>query len=148
MQISSRFTMGVHILTCIEVFKDDHQLNSEFIASSVGANPVIIRKIFGQMKTAGLISVKRGGNGGVELARPVDEISLYDIYSAVESVEDEGLFHFHENPNANCEVGRNMHKSMDKRLNQIQAAMENEMKGMKLSDVIEDTKKEILLESK
>lgn len=148
MQISSRFTIGVHILTCIEVFKDDYQVNSEFISASVGANPVIIRKIFGQLKNAGLIIVKRGGNGGVELAKKVDDISLYDIYNAVESVEEEGLFHFHENPNASCPVGRNMHTVMDKRLEKIQEAMENEMKSMKLSDVIKDTKKEIMKQSK
>ena len=119
MQISSRFTIAVHVLTCIEVFKDDHKVNSEFISSSVGVNPVIIRKIFGQLKAADLIHVQRGGNGGVSLAKPAEKITLCDVYRAVDSVEEEGLFHFHENPNANCPVGRNIHYVMDDRLARV-----------------------------
>ncbi len=143
MQISSRFTIAVHVLTCIEVFKDQYQVNSEFISSSVGVNPVIIRKIFGQLKAAGLIHVQRGGNGGVSLAKPADEITLCDVYRAVDSVEKEGLFHFHENPNASCPVGRNIHYAMDDRLARAQAAMEKELSSMTLADVIADTKNKI-----
>ena len=143
MQISSRFTIAVHVLTCIEVFKDDYQVNSEFISASVGVNPVIIRKIFGQLKAAGIIHVQRGGNGGVSLARPAEEITLFDVYRAVDSVEEEGLFHFHENPNANCPVGRNMHYVMDERLARAQKAMERELSAMTIAEVIADTKRKI-----
>lgn len=141
MQISSRFTIAVHVLICIEVFKDEYQVNSEFIAGSVGVNPVIIRNIFGQLKKAGLISVRRGGNGGVSLTRPADNITLYDVYRAVEPLEGDELFHFHENPAASCPVGRNMHRVMDGRLRKIQSAMENEMSSMTISDVIVDITK-------
>lgn len=144
MQISSRFTIAVHILTCIEVFKDDYQVNSEFISTSVGVNPVIVRKIFGQLKTAGLIQVQRGGNGGVSLAKPSKDITLYDIYSAVDSVDEGGLFHFHENPNANCPVGRNIHYVMDDRLEKAQKEMEKELIETTIADVIKDTKKKII----
>ena len=143
MQISSRFTIAVHVLTCIVVFRDDHQINSEFISTSVGVNPVIIRKIFGQLKTAGLIHVQRGGNGGVSLAKPAEEITLCDVYHAVDSVEEEGLFHFHENPNANCPVGRNMHYVMDGRLARAQEAMEKELSSMTIANVIADTRSKI-----
>ena len=54
-----------------------------------------------------------------------------------------GLFHFHENPNMECPVGRNIHAAMDARLAEIQAAMENEMKRITLADVVADTRKEI-----
>lgn len=148
MQISSRFTIAVQTLTCIEVLKEDHVVNSELVSASVGVNPVIIRKIFGQLKSADLIRVQRGGNGGLSLARPADEITLFDIYKAVDSVDEEGLFHFQENPNADCPVGRNIHFVMDGRLQQIQGAMEKEMAGMTIADVIADTKKKINAEKK
>ncbi|MFA9377234.1 MAG: Rrf2 family transcriptional regulator [Lachnotalea sp.] len=138
MQISSRFTIAIQLLTCIEVYKSDSQVNSEFISYSVGTNPVIIRKIFGQLKAAGIINVQRGGNGGVSLAVPADKITLYDIYRAVDSVEAEGLFRFHERPSAKCAVGRNMHSVMDGRLKMIQGTLEKEMSSMLLSDVIID----------
>ena len=87
--------------------------------------------------------MQRGGNGGVSLAKPADEITLCDVYRAVDSVEKEGLFHFHENPNASCPVGRNIHYAMDDRLARAQAAMEKELSSMTLADVIADTKNKI-----
>lgn len=135
--------MAVQVLTCIEVLKDTMPLNSETISGSVGANPVIIRNLFSQLKRAGLIHVQRGGNGGVSLAKPINEITLLDVYRAVDSVEDGELFRFHENPNADCPVGRNIHVVMDDRLDEIQQAMEQKMAAMKLSDIIADTREHI-----
>ena len=43
-------------------------------------------------------------------------------------VEEGGLFHFHENPNPACPVGRNIHAVLDSHLADAQAAMENELK--------------------
>ena len=42
MQISSRLTVAVHVLLCIEVFKDQRKVTSDFLASSVNVNPVVI----------------------------------------------------------------------------------------------------------
>lgn len=140
MQISSRFTMAVQVLTCIDVLKGTMPLNSETISSSVGVNPVIIRGLFGRLKKAGLIKVQRGGNGGVGLERPLDEISLLDVYQAVDSVKDERLFHFQENPNELCPVGRNIHTVLDGRLARVQKAMEAELASMTMADVVGDTK--------
>ena len=102
-------------------------------------NPVVVRNIFRQLKKAGLIVVQRGGNGGVKLARKLSDITLFDVYRAVDSVADGKLFHFHENPNAACPVGRNIHHVMDGRLEEIQDAMEQKMAQMTLADVVADT---------
>ena len=71
----------------------------------------------------------------------------YTIYKAVDCINEEGLFHFHENPNTNCPVGRNIHKAMDKKLLQVQEAMEEAMKKITLADVAEDTRREIRWET-
>ena len=60
MQISSRFTIAVHIFDCIETFQGKYKLTSDFLASSVNVNPVIIRKILSQLRNAGLVNVARG----------------------------------------------------------------------------------------
>ena len=65
MQISSRFTMAIHMFACIDTFSDQ-KMTSDFMAASIGTNPVIIRKILQQLKAAGLIEVARG-TGGVKL---------------------------------------------------------------------------------
>ena len=140
MQISSRFTLAIHIFACIDTFKSDYKVTSDFLAGSTNVNPVIIRKILGQLKAAGLVEVVRG-SGGAFITKPLDKISFLDIYYAVECVENGELFHFHENPNVNCPVGKNIHVVLDDKLLRVRTAMEKELASITLKDVIQDTKK-------
>ena len=133
MQISSRFTLAVHILACIAVIKD-MKITSNLLAGSTNTNPAIVRKILGQLKNAGLVEVVRG-TGGASLAKPPEEISFLDIYQAVECVERGELFHFHENPNEKCPIGRNIHNVLDDKLEQVQLAMEKELASISMADV-------------
>ena len=140
MQISSRFTLAIHIFACIDTFKSDYKVTSDFLAGSTNVNPVIIRKTLGQLKAAGLVEVVRG-SGGAFITKPLDKISFLDIYYAVECIENGELFHFHENPNVNCPVGKNIHVVLDDKLLRVQTAMEKELASITLKDVIQDTKK-------
>lgn len=137
MQISSRFTIAIHIFACIEAFQAQYKITSEFLASSVNVNPVVIRKLLSQLRTAGLVAVQRG-SGGASITRPLHEITFLDIYRAVECVEEGELFHFHENPNPNCPVGGNIHHVLDDKLDRIQQAMERELASITLEDVKND----------
>ncbi|MCI9051815.1 MAG: Rrf2 family transcriptional regulator [Lachnospiraceae bacterium] len=139
MQISSRFTLAVHIFACIDTFKDEYKITSDFLASSTNVNPVIIRKILGQLKAAGLLDIKRG-SGGASITKPLDKISFLDIYYAVECIDNGELFHFHENPNMECPIGRNIHLIMDDKLNRVQGAMEKELASITLQDIKKDIK--------
>ena len=143
MQITSRFTVALHIFTCVEVFKDEYKVTSDFLAGSINTNPVIIRKILTQLKNAGLIEVARG-TGGITVTKPLNEITFYDVYKAVDPIEDDELFHFHENPNPECPVGRNIHRLLNDKLDAIQKAMEDEMKKYTVEDLHKGM--EILLE--
>lgn len=147
MQITSRFTIAIHIFACIEVFEKDYKITSNFLATSVNVNPVIIRQIILQLKSAGLISVARG-TGGASITRPLDEITFFDVYKAVEAVENEKLFSFHENPSSICPVGRNIHNVLDTKLDVVQKAMEDKMREITLKKVVEDTRFYIEKESK
>ena len=142
MQISSRFTLAIHIFACIDTFGNERKVTSDFLAGSTNVNPVIIRKILGQLKGAGLITVARG-TGGTAVARPLDQITFLDVYRAVECVENGDLFHFHENPNTDCPVGRNIHHILDDKLLRVQAAMEKELASITLEELKQDTEKYI-----
>ena len=140
MQITSKFTVAVHIITCIDIFGGQMRVTSDFLSGSTGVNAVIVRNVLGLLRTAGIVETRQG-SGGAHLSKALDEITLYDIYKAVDCVDDDGLFHFHENPNADCPVGRNIHKAMDGRLQTVQAALENELKSTTLAQVVADTRK-------
>lgn len=140
MQISSRLSIALHMFACMEYFKNDRKITSEFLASSVGVNPVIIRKITSQLRDAGLVNVARG-TGGVTIAKAPEDITLLDVFNAVDSIENGKLFSFHENPNVECPVGRNIHLILDDKLKSVQDAMEKEMAAITVADVIKDTEK-------
>ena len=140
MQITSKFTIAVHIIAAIDYFKDSEKVTSNFLAGSVGANPVIVRNVMGNLKESGIIAISQG-KSGISLAKELDEITFYDVYKAVDCVDDEGLFHFHENPNINCPVGRNIHSAMDEKLQRVQSIMENELSRITMADVVADVRK-------
>ena len=133
MQFSSRLSIAVHILLAIVAFEGKEKTTSVFLARSVNVNPVIIRNTLGQLKAAGLITVK-AGEGGSSLAKAAKDITLLDVFDAVEKEEE--LFHFHENPNPECPVGKNVHAVLDQRLFSIQEAMRERMKSITLQDLI------------
>ncbi len=136
MKITSRFTVAVHTLLVINKFGRERKTTSDFIAASVNVNPVVIRRTLSGLKAAGMIEVK-AGSGGASIVKDLSEITLYDVYKAMDSV-DGGLFHFHENPNPACPVGRNIHAVLDAHLADAQAAMENELKKVTLADLTQD----------
>ncbi len=135
MQISTKFTIAIHILAAAEFFGKDEKVTSDLLASSIGSNPVIIRNIMSDLKNAGLIATKRGP-GGIEISKPLEEISFYDVYEAVEKNKAE-LFNFHDNPNPKCPVGRNIHAALDETLLKAQKDFEDDLKKYKLSDVVQ-----------
>ena len=126
MQITSRFTVAVHTLLAIVYFGKEHKTTSEFIASSVNVNPVVIRRTMSSLKNAGIIDVK-AGSGGASLAKDLNQITLFDIYKAVDCVEG--------NPNPACPVGKNIHAVLDGYLIAAQNAFENELKKTTLGDL-------------
>ena len=143
MQISSRFTIATHMLIILALEGKKQKLTSDILAGSVGVNPVIIRKTLSQLKNAGLISVARG-TGGADIIKNLEDISLFDIYCAVECLGKSGqLFSFHDKPNPECPIGKNIHNVLDNRLEAIQKAMEAELARTSLAEVVAATKKEI-----
>ena len=143
MQISSRFTIATHMLIIIALRGRESKVTSDFLAASVGVNPVIIRKTLSQLKKAELISVARG-TGGAEIIKDLEDISLLDVYQAVECLGKKGqLFSFHDNPNPDCPVGANIHEVLDEKLDKIQEAMEEELSQTSLAQVVADAEARI-----
>lgn len=86
MHIPTRFTIAIHTLLCIACFAPHRKVTSTFLADSTNANAVIVRRILGQLKEAGLVQVA-AGVGGATVAKPLCDITLLDIFHAVEAVD-------------------------------------------------------------
>lgn len=133
-KISSRFTIAVHILSIIKL-NPSTICTSEFMAESVNTNPVVIRKIVSYLKKSGIVQVRRG-TGGASLVKDLDAITLLEVFRSVEVVEEDQLFHLHENPNPDCPIGANIQAVLELILVQAQEAMEQVLANITMEQVI------------
>lgn len=134
-QISTRFSIAVHTLSLIAV-SPANDCTGDYIAGSVNTNPVIIRRIIGMLKKAGLVDVRPGVGGASLLKRP-EEITLLDVYRAVHAAEEKQLFRIHEDSNIDCPVGRNIEQSLQTELLAAQVAMEQRLAQTTLERLIQ-----------
>lgn len=85
---------------------EGEKIKSEKIACSVNTNPVVIRRLLGQLGQANLVESQTGAAGGTRLARCPGEITLAEVYKAVACGE---VFALHaKSPDQNCPVGKNI----------------------------------------
>ena len=142
MQLSSRFTMAVHLCACLAYFQESETVTSTFLAGSIGANPVIVRELVGQLKQAGIVSASKGKSGMRLVAAPED-VTLLDLYQATETVPEGGIFRFHAHPSVQCPVGRNIHLALDGRLSEAQRALERQLASTTLANVVADVQEAV-----
>lgn len=135
MRASSRFAVGVHTLLCIAQFGGAGKVTSQLVSQSTGQNPVVIRRAFVQLKQGGLVNVERGAGGATFAKNPAD-ITLLDVFHATEG-EDGEFFGFHENPNPECPVGRNIHAVLDPEINAAMRAFERRLEAVTVQDLID-----------
>lgn len=135
MRINTRFPVSVHMMVLISFIQEmGKTATSEILAKSVGTNPVVIRQMMSMLRRAGLIET-RSGVSGISLSKDGGEITLLDIYKAVQQDAEVPLFDFHTNPNPNCFVGGNIKEAMEKPLAEAQRAMEQSLAGYSLNDI-------------
>lgn len=134
MRVANRFAIAVHILALLGT--DEQADNtSEWMAGSIGVNPVIVRNVTGMLRRAGLV-VTQQGVAGASLSRRPDSITLLDIYRAVEP--DAELFSIHSRPNPKCSVGAKIEGALEKHFTAAQQAMEARLAKVTLKQVIHD----------
>ena len=126
--------MAVHVLTLLAANPRGELLTSDRLAGSVNTNPVVIRRILGQLKQAGLVEV-RAAAGGTYLRGDPARITLLDVYRAVE-VAEQRLFSVHEHPNPQCLVGRNIAAALEETLASAQYALEAELAATTLTQIM------------
>ncbi|KQU63163.1 Rrf2 family transcriptional regulator [Rossellomorea marisflavi] len=128
--INTRLSVAIHIMSLVAM---DPKQSSDQIAQSVTTNPVVIRRLSGDLKKAGLLT-SQAGVPGFNLTRDPKDITLLDIYKAV-NMEKE-LFSIHDKPNPKCPVGKRIQGTLDETFRSVQTAMENELNEQTLKDIM------------
>lgn len=133
MRYSTQLSDAVHILAYIAVFSQSDPITSDILAASIETNPTNVRKIMGKLRHHGLIHTING-QPKPTLNRPIDEITLYDVFASVQG--DSRLIEVDDHTNPRCIIGANIQQALEKEYTRLQLAAENEMKHVTLADIL------------
>jgi Rrf2 family protein len=137
MPINSRFAVAVHILALLAA-SDGMAVTSERLAASASTNPVVIRRILCMLARAGLTKARVGAGGGSVLARQPSEVTLADVYAAV---EQGSLFAMHhEAPSSECPIGRNLQAALGETTRAAEHVLQGVLAGRTIGDVLEQVR--------
>lgn len=131
--MNSRFAVAAHILTLLHA-RGSEPLTSELIAGSVNTNPAVVRRMLSMLAKAGLTTARLGAGGGALLARPAEDITLLDVYRAVDQGEVFGLHR--QGPNPACLVGRHIQGALEETMSAAAAALEGELAGRTIAAIV------------
>jgi Rrf2 family protein len=140
MASNSRLAIAIHTAGML-AFADKMPLTSEKIAESVGTNAVVIRRLIGQLTKYNLVQVQMGTGGGSRLSRLPSEITLGEIYLALE--EDDVFQVPILEAEHSCLVGKNARPIIAEFLQDAEKSLLERLNSITLADVIEKVKVKI-----
>ena len=77
MKRSSRLSLALHALVHLHK-QPDEAITSTTLAQCLMTNPVVVRRVLGELREAGLVISTKGHDGGWRLLRPAGEIRSMD----------------------------------------------------------------------
>jgi DNA-binding IscR family transcriptional regulator len=104
---------------------------------SVGSNPVVIRNVIGGLKKAGIVNVQRG-TGGASLAIAPENITVWDVYQAVDTTPLEEIIGVHPNPQPKCPVGSKIAVLLEKPYQLIADSVRQTMSSYTLRQMLDE----------
>jgi DNA-binding IscR family transcriptional regulator len=134
---STQFSVAIHILCFLEFFNSS-RITSELLATSVNANPAVIRRLMRKLTQAGFIVSTLGTNAKITLARPANQLTLLDVYRAIVKKEHDDLFMIHKNTNLNCPVGSKIPNLLNGTYTQVQATLEKELSVITIEKLVKN----------
>ncbi len=134
MAANSQFAIAVHILTVLAKAGEGNNVKSDYIAASVNTNPVVIRRLLGDLNQAKLVASQTGANGGTRLAKCPNLINLADIHRAVSCGK---TFALHRQTNDECLIGKNIQCVLEKLQIEIGDVVEAKLAQFSLQSVLE-----------
>jgi len=134
---NSRYTVAIHMLTLL-AFCEPDLLTSEYIAGSVNTNPVVVRRLLASLREAGLVASQGGPGGGWRLLRKPQQITLGEVFLAV---EEGALFPLHAStPNPLCPVGKNIQGALTTVFKEAQEGLIRTLARTTLAQLLQDVK--------
>ena len=145
--LSSKLSVGIHVLTVLALKKGE-ALTSEFLACSVNTNPVVIRRLLGSLREAGIVQSRTGVGGGWSLRLDPEQITLREILRAVEPQNEIFALHRSE-PNPACPCGLHIQGVLTEVYDRVQEGMSQQLASYSIACItrkIEDRLRDLDLD--
>jgi DNA-binding IscR family transcriptional regulator len=136
MRFSLKVSAAVHILLVAHFFSDAARVTGRLLTKSTGCNPVVVRTLVLSLKNAGILEVSRGPRGGARLLKPPDEVTLWDVYAAVDPEAMDAMAKgIHTTSSLICPVGRMIFDILKGPYRKIADVIEGEMRAITLEEL-------------
>lgn len=131
MKRNSRLSLALHTLGHM-AGDPDRMRTSADIAEHAGTNPVVVRRVLGRLRKAGLLNAEKGHAGGWRLARPPQEITLADVYLAL----DESLIAtVAKEYTPHCSVEHALHRKVSSVMEDIERSLIERLAATTIAEV-------------
>lgn len=138
MATNTQFSIAVHLMIALG-FDGGRQVTSGELASSINTSPSFVRRVLAKLSRAGLVSTTIGKSGSCVLAKKPKDVSLLDIYKAVDAPP---TFAIHDYPvQGSCRVSCNIESVMNKVLTRAQNSFEGSLGKTSLAELIADVRR-------
>ncbi|MEM7470730.1 MAG: Rrf2 family transcriptional regulator [Pseudomonadota bacterium] len=132
MKRNSRLSLALHTLSHM-AGEPNRMHTSADIAEHAGTNPVVVRRVLGKLREAGLLSSAKGHSGGWRLTKAPEKITLADVYLALNerlvSGSDQGT-----EPSF-CHVERDFQTRVAEVLEEIEQSLVKRLSETSITDV-------------
>jgi len=133
-----QFSIAIHIMAALAC-GGDTDVTSGVLAVSVNTSPSFVRRILAKLSKAGLVETATGKAGKCWLAKEPKQISLLDIYRAVDAPRAFAIHAYAEQKA--CFVSCHIKAALDQALEKTQGAMESSLADMSLARVVANVRK-------
>jgi Rrf2 family protein len=133
MSINTQFAIAVHIMTALG-YRRGQEITSAELALSVNTSPSFVRRVLAKLSKVGLVMTATGKAGACWLAKDPKDISLLDIYEAVDAPKAFSIHGYNEQ--RACPVSCNIKGALDKALQKTQKAMEASLADISLAQIV------------
>ncbi len=139
MKIRSTFEQGIYVIIILALAKDHRPIKSNAMSELLAVSDSYLKKILMKLSRSGLVVSSASKRGGYTLSRKADEISLKDVFDALEA--DQEIFtqsHYAEK----LFPGQAHVKDAEEKIGQVIAsglsAFADRLGGLSISDLLLD----------